>query len=65
MENKTPQISEFSQRILLGMRIAIKKLVEKSAANNKELIIGDKDGNPISVPAKDLLDTVKDYETHA
>jgi hypothetical protein len=65
MENKTPQLSEFSERILLGMRIAIRKLVETSAHNNESLIVGDKDGNPISVPAKDLLSTVKDYELHA
>jgi hypothetical protein len=65
MENKTPQLDEFSEKILLGMRIAIKKLVETSAANNESLIVGDENGNPISVPAKDLLNTVKNYETHA
>ncbi len=65
MENKTPQLSELSEKVLLGMRIAIKKLVETSAANNESLIVGDENGNPISVPAKDLLNTVKNYETHA
>ncbi|MDR3679707.1 MAG: hypothetical protein P4L41_07060 [Flavipsychrobacter sp.] len=45
------------------MRIAIKKLVETSAANNESLIVGDENGNPISVPAKELLNAVKNYET--
>ena len=30
-------------------------MAEKSAANDEELVIADKDGKPISVPAKELL----------
>lgn len=58
MEDKQLNMAEFSEKILEGMRIAIKKLVEKSAANNEELIIGTEDGSFKSVPAKDLLDSL-------
>lgn len=54
MKNKLG-IDKLSNEILEGIRKASKKLVERSAANNEELIIADKDGKPISVPAKDLL----------
>lgn len=58
MENKKRDINEFSERILQGVKKAIRNLVETSAANNKELVIGDKDGTIRSVPAKDLLKTL-------
>lgn len=41
------------------MKNAMRKLVETSAAQNKKLVVGDKDGNPVTVPAKDLLKTLK------
>lgn len=50
-----PQLPE---KILQGIQIALRELAETSAANNEELIIGDKDGNVKSVPAKDLLKTL-------
>lgn len=50
-----PQLHE---KILQGIQMALRKLVETSAANNEELVIGDKDGNIKSVPAKDLLETL-------
>lgn len=46
---------DFFSRILDGIRKASRKMAEKSAANNEELIVADKNGNPISVPAKELL----------
>jgi len=42
-------------RILEGIRKASLKMAEKSAGNNENLIIGDIDGNPQSIPAKELL----------
>ena len=45
----------FTEKVMTGVNKAVRKLVETSAANNKNLIVGDKDGNPISVPAKELL----------
>jgi hypothetical protein len=59
--DKKAHLDELSEKVLLGMRKAIKKLVETSAANNEELIVSDGHGNPKSVPAKELLITVRDY----
>ncbi len=55
------KMSELSTKILKGMQIAIKKLVEETAARNGELVVGDKDGIPKHVSAKALLETVKQY----
>jgi predicted ABC-type ATPase len=52
-------LDEFSEKILEGMKIAMKKLVETSAKNNEDLVIRDKDGKIKSVPAKDLLHLVQ------
>lgn len=59
MENKKTDIDELSEKVLQGMKIALKELVETSARNNEELVIGDKDGNILDVPAKDLLPSVE------
>ena len=59
MEDKNIYLDEFSEKILEGMKIAIKKLVETSAKNDEELVIRDKDGKIKSVPAKDLLHLVQ------
>lgn len=52
---KNKGIDKLSNKILEGVRQASKKLIERSAANNERLIIADENGNPISVPAKELL----------
>jgi predicted ABC-type ATPase len=59
MEDKNIYHDELSEKILYGMRLAIKKLVEKSAKLDEELVIRDKDGEIRSVPAKDLLHIVQ------
>ncbi len=46
--------SDFFTKVLDGIRKASRKMAEKSAADN----VADKDGKPISVPAKDLLKTL-------
>lgn len=55
MNGERVDISDLSEKVLRGLRKALRKLVETSAANNQELVVGDKDGNFKSVPAKDLL----------
>ena len=59
MENKNPDLDEFDEKLLAGLRKAMKKLVETAAKNDEELVIGDKDGKIKSVPAKDLLHLVQ------
>ncbi len=52
-------MAELSEKVLTGVRKALRKLVETSAANNESLVIGDKDGNIKIVPAKDLIPLVE------
>lgn len=59
MSNKEKELLELSAKVMQGMKKAMRKLVESSAAENKKLVVGDKNGNPIEVPAKDLLKTLK------
>ena len=59
MESKKTDITELSEKVLLGIKKALKKLVETSAVNNEELVIGDKDGKITNIPAKDLLHAVQ------
>ena len=59
INNKTIDISELSEKVLTGLRKALRKLVETSAANNESLVIADKDGNIKTVPAKELLPLVR------
>ena len=47
------------EKVLTGLRKALRKLVENSAANNESLVIADKDGNIKTVPAKELLPLVQ------
>jgi predicted ABC-type ATPase len=59
MEDKIIYHDEFSEKLLEGLKKAMKKLVETSAKNDEELVIRDKDGKIKSVPAKDLLHLVQ------
>ena len=60
MENKKTDINELSEKVLQGMKKALKKLVELSAINNEELVIRDNDGKIKAVPAKELLHLVRE-----
>jgi hypothetical protein len=51
-------INELEARVLKGMNIAIRKLVETSAEKGRSLIIGEIDGSFKAVPAKELLKTL-------
>ncbi len=55
IEQNKAEVSEFAQKIIFGVRKAVRQLVEKSAANDESLIIGDGKGNFGPVPAKELL----------
>ncbi len=58
VDSKIIKFNEFTEKILLGLRIANRKLVEKTAAENGSLIIGNIDGTCKEVPAKELLETL-------
>lgn len=57
-----PENIELRNKILEGVNNAFKKLVIASAKKNEKLVIADKDGNVLHVPAKDLLKTFSDTE---
>ena len=48
-------VEDFADKLMRGVNKALRKLVETSAANDESLIISDGNGNPESVPAKELL----------
>lgn len=48
-----------SDKIMHGLKIAMRKMVEAKAANNESLVISDGKGNMLDVPAKDYLRTMK------
>jgi hypothetical protein len=53
-----PENIELQNKIMEGATRAYKKLVIATAKRNENLVIADKDGNVLHVPAKDLLKTV-------
>ena len=57
---KENKLDDLSQKVMQGMKIAMKKLVEETAAKNGNLIIGDAKGAIKSVPAKELLHLVQE-----
>jgi len=59
MEEKHIYLDEFSKKVLYGVRLAVKKLVETRAKLDEELVVLDKDGIVRSVPARDLLPRVQ------
>ncbi|MEZ2446368.1 zeta toxin family protein [Chitinophaga sp. RCC_12] len=48
-----------SGRIMQGLETAMCKLVETNAGLDRELIIGDKQGNILSIPARDIPLTIR------
>lgn len=57
--NNQQNISVFSEKILQGLRDALRKLVEESAAKSESLVISDQDGNIRTVSAKELLENLR------
>ena len=56
-DNTKVEVSDFSAKVMLGLQKAMRKLVEKSAAQNRSLVVKI-DGEIKKVPAKDLLHTL-------
>ncbi|MES2810727.1 MAG: histidine kinase [Bacteroidota bacterium] len=54
-KEKKAEFDDFAARVLAGIQKANIKMAEAAALKGESLIVADKDGNPISVPAKDLL----------
>jgi len=56
-ENKKLELSEFSEKVMIGLKKAMRKLVEESAAQDRSLVVKI-DGEIKKVPAKELLKTL-------
>ena len=63
IKNNKTDIDELADKVLEGINRANRKLVETAAAKNESLVVGDKDGNFGSVPAKELLKTLPQQNT--
>ncbi|MEX1002015.1 MAG: hypothetical protein WDZ35_07860 [Crocinitomicaceae bacterium] len=53
MTSKQPKISTLSQRILAGVKLATKKMLEAKSKNNGEVVL-IKDGKVVVVPASQV-----------
>jgi hypothetical protein len=57
METNKSELDELSDKIMKGMTEASRKLVEKSAASGRSLVISE-NGEVKKIPAKELLPRV-------
>ena len=48
--------NQLSDKLLQGIKTAVRKLVEKSAVNNESLVVRDNDGIVKDIPAKEILE---------
>ena len=55
MTDHNTNIAELSNKVLNGVKKAVRKLIETNAANDEDMVIGNKDGSFKIVPAKELL----------
>lgn len=58
---KTVNIDEhatFSDKVMFGLNIALRKMAEEAALHDESLVIDDSEGNVKWVPAKELLKTL-------
>ncbi len=57
--NTNQENAELLDKIAEGLKLAIRKLYEKKAANNELAVIADDDGQIKSLPARELLERQK------
>jgi hypothetical protein len=50
--------SSFADKVMFGLKIALRKMTEEAALHDESLAIGYKDGMCELVPAKELLKTL-------
>lgn len=50
--------STFTDKVMFGLKIALRKMAEEAALHDESLVIGKKDGTVEWVPAKELLKTL-------
>ncbi|MFP5082189.1 hypothetical protein [Pedobacter sp. JCM 36344] len=50
--------ASFTDKVMFGLKIALRKMTEEAALRDDSLVIGKKDGTFELVPAKELLKTL-------
>lgn len=50
--------SSFTDKVMFGLKIALRRMTEEAALHDRSLVIGNNDGTFKMVPAKDLLETL-------
>ncbi|MDB5155679.1 MAG: hypothetical protein JWR50_386 [Mucilaginibacter sp.] len=58
IKTQNTSIKDLAQKIITGITESSRRLVEKAAANNESLIVGDNVDGFKEVPAKELLKTM-------
>jgi len=56
--NDINQDSTFADKVMFGLKIALRKMAEEAALHDESLVIGQRDGSFKLVPAKELLKTL-------
>jgi len=60
MEEK--QISEFSEKIVEGLRLARKRLLHERALHGETVVIADEEGRVVHVPAAEIIANHPEYQ---
>ena len=52
------QNATFTEKVMFGLNIALRKMAEEATLHDESLVIGDKYGKAEWIPAKELLKTL-------
>ena len=56
------EVNEFTEKLRNGLLLAEKQLLQERAARGETVILSDDHGNPIAVPARDIIAANKEYQ---
>lgn len=59
MKPKTQDLDEFSQKIMVGVRKAVRKMIEERAEIGEVVMVGDGEEGYKYVPARELLEKLR------
>lgn len=62
MKVNTRDIEDLSEKIMLGARNAVRKMLEERARSGDSVVIGDGEEGFKYVPARELLESIKKSE---
>lgn len=56
------EVKIFTEKLRCGLLLAEKRLLQERAARGETVILSDEQGNPIAVPAKDIIAAHREYQ---